>query len=280
MPKPASQTEEISLGVVVDLGHRFLTWAATSGLRIVVILVLTWVALFVVGRVTRQLEGVFADGIGSSERLKRAETLSSIVRTVAVILVMAAATMMIMNEVGIQIGPILATAGIGGLAVGFGAQSLVKDVISGFFLLMEDQVRVGDTVDIGGKKGIVETITLRTMRLRDWDGALHVIPHGTVGVVTNLTRDYSRYVFALPLPADRSPKDFFAMLREIGDELRNDADVGKDLLGPVEIFDVDTAGGNLVVKGRITTRPSRQWEVGRAFSLRLREKLAKNDRSG
>jgi small conductance mechanosensitive channel len=251
----------------------FVAWLATSGVRILLILLMTWAAVAVIRASMRRIRSLFAGGHGDSERVKRADTLTGVLSTIAFVLLLVVSSMMILNEIGIAIGPILATAGLGGLAIGFGAQSLVKDVISGFFLLVEDQVRVGDTVDIGGKSGVVEAISLRTIRLRDLNGTLHVIPNGNVSVVSNLTKDYSRYVFNVTVPGDVEPSKVFTALRELGEEIRGDREIGSDVLGPVEVLDVDYAGGKLVVRARIPTQPSKQWEVGRELSMRLRQRF-------
>ncbi|MGH7860116.1 MAG: mechanosensitive ion channel family protein, partial [Candidatus Binatia bacterium] len=175
----------------LQLSERLLTWIATSGARIVLVLVLAWVSMVVLRRTLAYLHRLFGGEEASLERMKRADTLTGIVRAIGLIFVLAVSSMMVLKEIGIDIAPILATAGIGGLAVGFGAQSLVKDVISGFFLLVEDQVRVGDIVEVAGRGGVVEKISLRTIVLRDLTAAVHTIPNGSIDVIKNMTKDYS-----------------------------------------------------------------------------------------
>jgi small conductance mechanosensitive channel len=147
-----------------------LSWLLTSGVRLILVLV----AVYVILRVIRLLTGNFnrmLQGLTQSvERQKRAQTLSHIVRVAATTVVLTVATMLVLSELGVNLAPILATAGIGGLAIGFGAQNLVRDVISGFFILLEDQIRVGDVVKVGDKGGLVEGIGLRVLTLRDFGG--------------------------------------------------------------------------------------------------------------
>lgn len=261
-------------GLLIDLSLRFLTWVATSGTRILVIAILAWAAWVLTRRILTFLHKAFVGGEVSIERVKRADTLTGIVRTVALLFVSVASAMMVMKEVGIDIAPILATAGIGGLAVGFGAQSLVKDVISGFFLLVEDQVRIGDVVQIDGRGGQVERITLRTICLRDLAGSVHVIPNGSVNVVMNMTKDYSRYVFDIGIAYREDPDEVFAVLREIDDEMRRDPKFRDAILEPLEILGVDSfADSAVILKARIKTRPIRQWEVGREFNRRMKKRF-------
>ena len=258
----------------IDLGLRLLTWLATSGTRILLIVVLAWVALAVVRRFMKYLHAAFQGGAPSYERTKRADTLTGIVRAVSVLFVLLASTMMVLKEIGIDIAPILATAGIGGLAVGFGAQSLVKDVISGFFLLVEDQVRIGDIVQLDDRGGQVEKITLRTISIRDLAGNVHVVPNGSVNVVMNMTKDYSRYVFDVGVAYREDPDEVFAVLRAIGAEMQNDSKYADSILEPLEILGVDSFGDSAVmIKARIKTRPIKQWEVGREFNRRLKKRF-------
>jgi len=167
----------------------------TSGPHILLVLIATWVAL----KVSKKISTHVVDFIGGKnddvEFQKRAQTLFGVARYIMVLVVSVVSSLIILRELGIDIGPVLAAAGIVGLAVGFGAQSLVKDVISGFFILLDDQIRVGDVVEIGGKDGLVEKVTLRITVLRDLAGNVHYVPNGSIGVVSNMTKDFSRYVF-------------------------------------------------------------------------------------
>ncbi len=164
-----------------------LTWLLTSGIRLVFLLVGAYLLLRMIRLLTDRFNHMLQGFTHSVERQKRAQTLSEIVRAVATTVLFVLTTMFVLEEVGLNIAPLLTAAGIGGLAIGFGAQNLVRDVIAGFFLLLEDQVRVGDVVKVGDKSGLVEKLGLRVLILRDFDGSVHMIPNGTIATVTNLT---------------------------------------------------------------------------------------------
>jgi len=260
--------------VFVSLGEQSIVWLMTSGLRIVIIVVLSWTAVRLLGGASNRLHKAMVGSSASLERIKRADTVVGMLRTVAVILVFVAAAMMALRETGIDIAPVLATAGIGGLAVGFGAQTLVKDVISGFFMLLEEQVRIGDVVEVAGKSGVVEGLTLRTLRLRDVGGNVHVIPHGNITVVTNMTKDYSRYVIDVQVARREDPVRVFDALRAVGEELQKDEAYAPDILQPIEILGVDAlTPTSLTIKARLTTRAMKQWRVGREFNRRMKKRF-------
>jgi len=184
------------------------------------------------------------------------------------------AFMMLLGELGIQVGPVLAAAGVVGLAVGFGAQSLVADFISGFFILLEDQIRVGDVVQIGDKGGLVEQINLRMVILRDEAGAVHFIRNGKIDVVTNMTKEYSRYVFRVEVGYREDVDQVIDVMRKIDEGLRADPAFKNDILSPLEVMGLDSFGESaLVIKARTTTKPIQQWRVGREFNRRMKKKF-------
>jgi moderate conductance mechanosensitive channel len=270
----SAEVSERALALTVALTERFVTWVATSGLRILLILALAWVVWIVIRRLVGRIQGIFAGQGDSIERTKRANTISSVLHTTAAILLGIAAMMMILRETGVDIAPILATAGIGGLAIGFGAQSLVKDVISGFFLLIEDQVRIGDVVQVAGRGGVVEGIGLRTLRLRDQAGSVHVIPNGHIDVVTNMTKDFSHYVLDVGVAYREDTDEVVEALVALDAELREDPVLGPDILRPIEVMGVDRfADSAVIVKARLTTKPIRQWAVGREFNRRMKKRF-------
>jgi moderate conductance mechanosensitive channel len=246
--------------------------ALTSGLRVVFIAALLSVGLWLFRIASRRLQSILEGAAPSPEEAKRASTLTQVLRDVVVIAAVTVAGMLILAELGIDIKPILAAAGIGGLAIGFGAQSVVKDLISGFFLLLENQVRVGDVVVLGGTGGLVEAITLRTMVLRDLAGNVHIIPHGGVARVTNMTKDYSRYVFDVGAAYREDPDEVMQVLQEIGDELQRDSAFGPDILGSLEMLGVDKLDESaVIIKCRIMTKPIQQWRIAREMNRRIKK---------
>jgi small conductance mechanosensitive channel len=213
-------------------------------------------------------------GKADLESQKRAETLSSVVRWILQTGILIVATMMVLGAIGVEIGPIIAAAGIVGLAIGFGAQNLVQDVISGFFILLEDQVRVGDVVQLNDKGGLVERITLRTTILRDLAGNVHYVRNGKIDIVTNMTKDYSRYVFDVGVSYRENVDEVIGVLKEVDAGLRADPAFKDDILQPIEVMGLDKFGDSaLIIKARTTTKPIQQWRVGREFNRRLKMKF-------
>ena len=253
-------------------------WLLTSGLHIILVLVLTAIALRAAKVLSTRLISVVVRQKEDTEFQKRTQTLGSIVRYVLIIAIIIVAAITLLKELGIEIAPVLAAAGIVGLAVGFGAQSLVKDVISGFFILLEDQIRVGDVVQIAGKGGLVEKINLKTTILRDLAGNVHYVPNGHIDVVTNMTKDFSRYVFDIGVAYREDVDEVIGVIKEVDEELRNDPDYKDDILEPIEILGLDQfADSAVIVKARTTTVPIKQWRVGREFNRRLKKKFDERD---
>ncbi len=211
------------------------------------------------------------EGEPLSESGKRADTLLRLVRQVvrAVLLVMVA--LVVLSELGVQIGPILAGAGVAGVAIGFGAQALVRDVIAGFFIILENQVRIGDVAIINGTGGLVQEINYRTLVLRDLSGTVHVFPNGTINTLSNMTNQWSAYVFEIGVAYKENTDRVIKVIREVGAALEADEEFGSYIIEPVEVFGVDKfADSAVVIKGRIKTRPIRQWATGREFLRRVK----------
>ena len=253
-------------------------WLLTSGIRIVLILIIASISLKLAGVLSRKLVGVFSERQRDVEFQKRAETLGSVIRHMLDVLIFIVAAMMILKELGIEIGPILAAAGIVGLAVGFGAQNLVQDVISGFFILLEDQIRVGDVVRIAGEGGLVEKVNLRMTVLRDVSGNVHYVRNGKIDLVTNMTKEYSRYVFDIGIAYREDVDEVMGVINRLDEEFRRDPEYGKDILEPIEILGLDKfADSAVVIKARYKTRPIQQWRVGREFNRRLKRRFDELD---
>lgn len=256
------------------LSEMAVTWLLTSGLKIVVVLIAMVVLIKLAGIFSRKAFDVVQKRQSNTEFQKRTGTLSSIVRHVMNVVILVISILVIMGELGIEIGPILAAAGVLGLAIGFGAQSLVKDVISGFFILLEDQIRVGDVVVVAGKAGLVEKLNLRLTTLRDLEGKVHYVPNGQIDVVTNMTKEFSCYVFDIGVAYKENIDEVIGYINEVGAALRNDPELKNDILEDLEVFGLDKfADSALVVKARIKTKPIRQWAIAREFNRRLKIKF-------
>jgi moderate conductance mechanosensitive channel len=211
---------------------------------------------------------------GATEPRRAAQlgTLGPILRTGVQTAIIVIVGIMMLSQVGIQVGPLLAGAGVLGLAVGFGAQTLVKDFLTGFFLIVEDIVAVGDIVRIGDSGGQVEEMTLRTIRLRDFDGTLHVFPYSEAQVVHNLTKTFSYYVFNLSISYESPIDRALDIIKRTGAGLQDDANFKDSIIEPIEVVGVDSLGDSgVVLKARIKTLPIHQWKVGREFNRRIKE---------
>ncbi|MBX6378163.1 MAG: mechanosensitive ion channel family protein [Clostridia bacterium] len=250
-----------------------LTWFAGPGLRIALVGVLAYVAhralVVAVARMQKLVEDEDADTV--SERERRARTLATIVSKTGGIAITAVAGVTVLDQLGVDIRPIVTAAGIGGLAVGFGAQNLVRDVISGFFLLVENQIRVGDVVSINGMSGLVESITLRITVLRDLSGTVHIIPNGSINAVSNLTKGWSRYVIDVGVAYKEDVDRVMDVLRRVGEGLYEDPTFRPFILEPPQVLGVDDfRESQVVIKVMVTTLPLKQWEVGREFRRRIK----------
>jgi small conductance mechanosensitive channel len=247
------------------------------------ILVVAWVAMLAAKFALRRLESVLirrgeVAGEVATESRKRAETLAHLLEQAVLVLLWVMAVLVILLEIGVEIAPLIAGAGIVGLAVGFGAQNLVKDVISGFFMILENQIRVGDVVTVNGIGGLVEMITLRTILLRDLSGTVHIIPNGAINTLANSTYVWSAYVLDIGVAYKENTDRVIDVLRAVSAELRGDPRFGSAMLEDIEVFGVDKFDESaVVIKARLKTLASKQWEVGREYRRRLKQAF---DREG
>ena len=252
-----------------------------TAFRILLVLVAAWILIAVLRVALTRLQNTLlergqAEGEVPDESSKRIGTLVRLLRQAIVILVWVIAVLVVLREMGVEIAPILASAGVVGLAVGFGAQNLVRDVISGFFMILENQVRVGDVAIVNGTGGLVERIGFRTIVLRDLSGIVHVFPNGTITTLANLTREWSAYVFDIGVAYKEDVDRVMEIMRDVGQELRSDAKFGPLMIDDVEIFGVDNfADSAVMIKGRVRTRPIKQWDVGREYRRRLKHAFDK-----
>jgi moderate conductance mechanosensitive channel len=257
--------------------------AAKAGVRIGLIIVLGLMGIRFLGLSIRQLESLMARtgkpaDMDPETSRKRAATLTGILRTIVVALIWGVIIVEVLEQVGLDIRPILAGAGIIGLAVGFGAQNLVRDLISGFFIILEDQIRLGDVAIINGTGGLVESITFRTIRLRDFSGVVHVFPNGTITTLSNMTKEWSAFVLDMGVAYKEETDRVVGVMRQIGEELQDDPSFRDKFISPIEIIGVDNfADSAVVIRIRIKTRPLEQWNVGREYRRRLKKAFDAQD---
>jgi small-conductance mechanosensitive channel len=255
-----------------------LEWVIRSGPMVLFIGLLAYALIRTTGLLVRRFEHQVSQGttVDALERAKRARTLGSLIQRVSTISITSAALLMILGHVGVDITPILTGAGIAGLAVGVGAQTLVRDIISGFFMILENQVRVGDLASINGVGGLVEYINLRTITLRDEEGTVHVFPNGAITTLANRSKDFSFYVISLALPYNEDTDRIVQILQDVGGTLQKR--FAPFILAPIEIMGIDAFGDwSMQLKLRIKTVPLKQWDVGRELRKRIRAAL---DRAG
>jgi small-conductance mechanosensitive channel len=253
-----------------------LTWLTTSGIKIIGILI----GLIILSQMSRWivkwLERFIPekDTLQTAEAKKRAHTLGNILRHALLIIISFIAILMILGELGIQLGPLLATAGIGALAVGFGAQSLVKDVISGFFIILENQYRIGDAIEVAAVSGLVESVSLRRTVLRDLEGKVHIIPNGEIKIVSNLSKEWSRSVPDIGISYREDIDQVVDLLFQIGRELGTEEPYKSAILEPLQILGVERfRESKLVIRMMVKTLPLKQWEMGRELRRRIKNRF-------
>jgi len=240
-------------------------------LRIVLIALLSWLAWRLARRLTSSFGAWTSNTIADPEDLKRATSLVQVFRYLTTVFIFSIFVLLVLSELDISIAPILGAAGVVGVAVGFGAQSLIKDYFSGFFLLLENQMRQGDVVRIADIGGVVEEITLRYVQLRDYDGNVHFIPNGGIGVVTNMTHGHAFAVIDVGVAYDEDIDAVIALMREVGAALRADPAWRQHILEDIDIAGLDKlADSALVLRCRFKTAPIQQWGVRREYLRRLK----------
>ncbi len=254
-----------------QLPAQLFHWFMTKGLIIFVILVSMYVGFLILQRLIKRLQLYIERTFPDQGQVQRVETLMNVFGDFVWVLMAGIGLMTILSQLGIDLAPFLVAAGVGGIAIGFGAQSLVKDVISGFFILLEDQIRVGDVVTIPDVSGLVEDVGLRTIVLRDDSGNVHIVPNGTVNTVTNKTKGFSRYVFHIGVAYRENVDDVMQTLKDIASTFQQDPEFAPDIVEPFEVLGVDElANSAVVIKCRITTKPRRQWRIGREMNRQIK----------
>ncbi|MDH4104800.1 MAG: mechanosensitive ion channel family protein [Gammaproteobacteria bacterium] len=244
--------------------------AAAAG-RIALILAGTWIAQGVASRLIRTFREHITARMTGVEEVRRAETLGRAFRYVASVVIGMLGGVLVLSELGVSVAPILGAAGVVGLAIGFGAQSLVKDYFTGIFLLVENQITRGDVVQVADKSGLVEDLTLRYVQLRDYDGNVHFVPNGLISTVTNMSREYAYAVVDVGIAYREDIDVALDVMRKVAEELATDASFADRLLAPFEVAGVERWDESaLVLRGRFKVRPLERWNVRREYLRRLK----------
>ncbi|MBD3649546.1 MAG: mechanosensitive ion channel family protein [Pseudomonadales bacterium] len=215
-----------------------------------------------------------AKNMEHERRARRLDTLVPLLRSIIQITIAILSALLILSELGINIGPLLAGAGILGLAVGFGAQTLVKDLITGVTILLEDAASLDDVIEVGNHMGKVEEMRIRVLQLRDLAGVVHVIPYSEVTSIKNYTKDFSYYLFDVGIAYREDVDEVMEVLKKLSDEICEDEEFKDLILEPLEILGVDQfADSAVVIKARIKTQPRERWAVGREFNRRMKKRF-------
>jgi small-conductance mechanosensitive channel len=261
------------LPVIFAIGADFVK----ASFRIVLIVIAAYIGVRLLRLALNRVETVLVRAGTGPEVIPgaavlRVRTLMSVLWTIAVGLIWFVAVLTTLGQIGVNIAPLLASAGVVGLAVGFGAQTLVKDLVSGFFLILENHIRVGDVAIINGTGGLVESISFRTIVLRDEAAVVHVFPNGSITTLSNMTKDWSAYVVDVGVAYKEDTDRVVEVMRGVAEELRADPKYGSLMLGPIEIFGVDGFSETAVtIKARLKTFPLQQFTVGREYRRRLKK---------
>ena len=259
-------------------------WIISEFPGLLIILVLILIALKAVKIGINKLKMVFVKRAEEDEKVdtqeveKRINTLTNILFGILRIVLLGVLIMIILVKFGVNIGPLLASVGILGLAVGFGAQELVRDYISGFFILLENQVRTGDVAIINGTGGLVESIELRTITLRDVSGTVHIFQNGKINTLSNMTKEWSAIVLNIGVAYKEDVEKVMDIMKNVGDELQKDPEFEKKIIEPIEVMGLDDFGDSaLIIRARIKTKPIQQWSTGREYRKRLKKAFDQNN---
>ncbi len=276
----SEDTVAIDLESLPQSWNELVDWLLVHGLRVVTIIALAFVLLWIIGKISGRMAVLIAKKPGpgtKAEREKRANTLMSVFRSFAGVAIVVATALTVLGEVGFNIAPLLAGAGVVGLAVAFGAQNLIRDYFTGFLILLENQYGINDVVKLGDTSGLVENITLRVTRLRGLDGSVHFIPNGMITVVTNMTHEYSRAVFDIGVAYKEEVDKVMAVLMELAAGMRSDPKFGPLILDDPEMLGVDSFGDSaVVIRFRMKTQPLQQWNVKRELNRRIKNRFDKD----
>ncbi|MGF1584685.1 MAG: mechanosensitive ion channel family protein [Bacteroidales bacterium] len=260
------------------------SWVISELPGLIIIVVVVLIGLKAIGIGINKIKNAFIKraeedpDVDTFEVTKRVNTLMSILYAVLRIVLFGLLIMIVLVKFGIQIAPLLASAGIVGLAVGFGAQELVRDLISGFFMLLENQVRTGDVAIINGTGGLVERIELRTITLRDQSGTVHIFQNGKINTLSNMTKDWSAMVLDIGVAYKEDVDNVIDIIKQVGDELQQDVEFREKMIEPIEVMGLDKFDDSaLVIRARIKTKPIQQWSTAREYRKRLKKAFDENN---
>jgi len=245
--------------------------------KIIFVVLIAYILTRVLRAIARKTADLHIRKLPPGLHVQQIRTLTSVITSVGVFVIIFIALLEVLSLLGLNLGPMLASAGIAGLAIGFGAQTMVHDFINGFFILFENQYDLGDTVRIAGVKGTVEKMSLRQTVLRDEDGTVHIVPNSAIQIVSNMTRDWSQLALRITVAYSEASEKIIGLLKEVGAEVRNDPAFASDIVSDIDVPGIDRVGnGEAEYLMLIKTRPNKQFGVSRELRRRIKECFEKN----
>ena len=255
-----------------------LTFLRHGAPKILVVAIASLVLIRILKTLTSKLVALHIRKVPPGFRAQQVRTLATVTSSVGIFIITFVAGLEILSLLGINLGPLLASAGIAGLAIGFGAQTLVKDVINGFFILLENQYDIGDNIRVAGVKGTVEAMNMRSTVLRDEDGTVHIIPNSEIKIVSNATRDWSQLTLRVTVAYSEPSERIVKLLKEVGEELRHDPAFADDIVSDIDVPGIDRVGnGEVEYLMQVKTRPNQQHRVSRELRRRIKECFQKSN---
>lgn len=276
IPTNFTEPEKLS-SLLQDWREDTITFLRHDAPKIVFILLVSIALVRLLRGITRRITAFEAHRLPGM-RGQQVRTLASVITSVGTAVILFVAALMVLSQLGLNLGPLLASAGIAGLAIGFGAQTLVHDVINGFFILLENQFDIGDNVRFAGVKGVVEGISLRRAVLRDEDGTLHMVPNSQITIVSNLTRDWAQLAMRVVVAYSENSDRVVQLLRQVGESVRHDPRFAEDIVADVQVPGIDRVGnGEAEYLVLVRTRPGKQWAVSRELRRQIKDWFEKNN---
>jgi small conductance mechanosensitive channel len=246
--------------------------------KLILVIVVSFLLIRLLHAITRRVERLRLEKLPPGMRTQQIQTLAGVVNGVGTFAILFVALLETLPLVGLNLGPLLASAGIAGLAIGFGAQTLVKDLINGFFIVFEDQYNIGDSVRIAGVKGVVESLSLRSTVLRDDDGTVHTVPNSEIHIVSNTTRDWSQISLRVVVAYSEASDRIVKLLQQIGDGMRHDPGYAEDIVSDVQVPGIDRVGnGEAEYVMLVKTRPGKQYAISRELRRRIKDNFHQNN---
>jgi moderate conductance mechanosensitive channel len=278
MPQTRLNSESSLLALFRDWREDSMNFLRHDAPKIVLVLLGAYILTKILRAIARKSADLQVRKLPPGVSVQQVRTVASVITSVGVFVIFFVAALEMLSLIGLNLGPMLASAGIAGLAIGFGAQTLVHDFINGFFILLENQYDIGDTVRIAGVKGTVERMSLRNTVLRDDDGTVHIVPNSAIQIVSNMTRDWSQLALRVTVAYSEPSDNVVKLLKQVGEEVRNDQQFEPDIVADIDVPGIDRVGnGEAEYLMLVKTRPNKQYAVSRELRRRIKECFEKNN---